>query len=95
MTSGFRKVPAKYKACPTGKGLSALTNFEINSQFRKSSVKSRIIIKCSDTDVLVLCVHYYPRMQNTDQLWLLMGSVTSIKDGIHLVEYEQGSNLCW
>jgi hypothetical protein len=25
------KVPAKYKVCPTGKRLSALTNFEINS----------------------------------------------------------------
>jgi hypothetical protein len=31
MTSGFRKVPAKYKVCSTGKGLLALTNFEINS----------------------------------------------------------------
>jgi hypothetical protein len=31
MTSGFRKVPAKYKVCPTDKGLLALTNFEINS----------------------------------------------------------------
>jgi hypothetical protein len=31
-TSGFRKVPAKYKVCPTGKGLLAVTNFEINSQ---------------------------------------------------------------
>jgi hypothetical protein len=30
-TSGFRKVPAKYKVCPTGKRLSALTNFETNS----------------------------------------------------------------
>jgi hypothetical protein len=29
--SGFRKVPVKYKVCPTGKGLLALTNFEINS----------------------------------------------------------------
>jgi hypothetical protein len=26
-----RKVPAKYKVCPTGKGLLALANFEINS----------------------------------------------------------------
>ena len=52
-----------------------------DEQFGKSSVKGRIIINCSDTDVLVLCVHYYPRMQNTDQLWLLMGSVTSIKGG--------------
>ena len=39
-----------------------------DEQFGKSSVKGRIIIKCSDTDVLVLSVHYYPRMQNTDQL---------------------------
>jgi hypothetical protein len=46
-----------------------------DEQFGKSSVQGRIIIKSSDSDVLVLCVHYYPRMQNTDQLWLLMGSV--------------------
>jgi hypothetical protein len=39
-----------------------------NEQLGKSSVKGRIIIKCSDTDVLVLSVHYYPRMHNTDQL---------------------------
>jgi hypothetical protein len=51
-----------------------------DEEFGKSSVKGRIIIKCSDTDVLVICVHYYPRMQNTDQLWLLVGSVTHIED---------------
>ena len=34
-----------------------------DEQFGMSSVKGRIIIKCSDTDVLVLCVHYYPRVQ--------------------------------
>jgi hypothetical protein len=28
------KFPAKYKVCPTGKGLSALTNFEINSPIK-------------------------------------------------------------
>ncbi|CAC5382504.1 unnamed protein product [Mytilus coruscus] len=32
-------------------------------------------------DVLVLSVHYFPRMLNTYQLWLFMGSVTSGKDG--------------
>ena len=52
-----------------------------DEQFGKGSVKGRITIKCSDTDVLVLCVHYYQRMHNTDQLWLLIGSITSIKDG--------------
>jgi hypothetical protein len=39
-----------------------------DEQFGKSSVKGRIIIKCSDADVLVLCVHYYPCMQNTGKV---------------------------
>jgi len=52
-----------------------------DKQFGVSKVRGRIVIKCSDTDVLVLCVHYFPRMLHTDQLWLFMGTVTSGKDG--------------
>ena len=33
-----------------------------DEEFGKSSVKGIIIIKCSDTDVLVFCVQYSPSM---------------------------------
>ena len=52
-----------------------------DEHFKMCNVRGRTIVKCSDTDVLVLAVHYFPRMLNTDQLWLYMGAVTSGKDG--------------
>ncbi|CAG2233318.1 unnamed protein product [Mytilus edulis] len=52
-----------------------------DKQFGNSNVRGRIVIRCSDTDVLVLCVHYFHHLQHTDQLWLLMGTVTSGRDG--------------
>ena len=33
------------------------------------------------TDVLVLCVLYFPQMQHTEELWLYMGAVSCGKDG--------------
>lgn len=62
-----------------------------DEQFGKNCVEDRIIFKCSDTDVLFLCGHYYPRMQNTDHLWPLMGSVTSIKDSVRYIPFH---DLC-
>ena len=43
--------------------------------------KGRIIIKSSDTDVLVLCVHYFPKLENTEEMWFQTGSVSNLKDG--------------
>ncbi len=39
-----------------------------------------IIIKCKDTDVLVLAIHYFPQLTNTQQLWIQTGTVTSKTD---------------
>ena len=33
------------------------------------------------TDVLVLCVLYFPQMQDTEELWLYMGTVSGGSDG--------------
>jgi hypothetical protein len=33
------------------------------------------------TDVLVLCVLYFPQMQHTEELWLYMGTVSGGNDG--------------
>ena len=43
--------------------------------------QGRIIIKTSDTDVIVLCVYFYKQMTNTSELWVQMGNVSSVKDG--------------
>ena len=40
-----------------------------------------IIIKTSDTDVIVLCIYYDTQMINTSELWVQMGNVISVTDG--------------
>ena len=40
-----------------------------------------IIIKSPDTDVLLLCIHFFPSMRNTKELWFKTGTVTRTKDG--------------
>ena len=51
-----------------------------NKVFAESGVKGRIIIKSPDTDVLVLCVHYFSKLQHTQELWFQIGTVSSTKD---------------
>ena len=46
----------------------------------ESGVKGRIIIKSPDTDVLILCVHYFANLQHTLELWFQTGTVSSTKD---------------
>ena len=36
-----------------------------------------IIIKTSDTDVIVLCIYFDKQMTNTNELWVQMGNVSS------------------
>jgi hypothetical protein len=43
--------------------------------------QGRIIIKTSDTDVIVLCINFDKQMTNISELWLQMGNVSSVKDG--------------
>ena len=40
--------------------------------------KGWVIIKTSDTDVIVLYVHYFPQMKNTAELWIQMGNVSFV-----------------
>ena len=44
-------------------------------QFKEQKVKGRIIIKCSDTDVLVLFVHVFPNLESTEQMWFHTGTI--------------------
>jgi hypothetical protein len=44
------------------------------------NVKGRIIIKSPDTDVLLLCIHFFPSMRNTKELWFKTGAVTRTKE---------------
>jgi hypothetical protein len=37
-------------------------------------------VKSPDTEVLVLYVHYFPKMKNTSELWFQTGLITSTKD---------------
>jgi hypothetical protein len=49
--------------------------------FGESGIKGQIIVKSPDTDVLILCIHYFPSMQYTQELWFHTGSITNTKDG--------------
>jgi hypothetical protein len=40
----------------------------------ESGIKGRIIVKSPDTDILILCIHYFPSMQHTQELWFHTGS---------------------
>ena len=40
--------------------------------------QGRIIIKTSDTDVIVLCIYFYKQMTNTSELWVQMGNVSIV-----------------
>jgi hypothetical protein len=52
-----------------------------NTRIGDMNVKGRIIIKSPDTDVLFLCIHFFPSMRNTKELWFKTGTVTRTKDG--------------
>jgi hypothetical protein len=42
---------------------------------------AKLIIKTSDTDVIVLCIYFDKQMTNTSELWVQMGNASSVKDG--------------
>ena len=59
----------------------------------------RIIIKSPDTDVLLLCIHFFPSMSNTKELCFKAETVTRTKDGrrylsVHDVCHIQGPLVC-
>jgi hypothetical protein len=51
-----------------------------DQHFVKLNIRGCIVIKTPDTDILVIAVHYFPQLTNTDELWLETGNVTSMFD---------------
>jgi hypothetical protein len=52
-----------------------------DKKLKELGKQGRIIIKTSDTDVIVLCIYFVKQMTNTSELWVRMGNVSSVKDG--------------
>ena len=52
-----------------------------DKRLKELGKQGRIIIKTSDTDVIVFCIYFYKQMTNTSELWVQMGNVISVKDG--------------
>ena len=48
--------------------------------YQENNVQGRIVVKSPDTNVLVLLVHYFPKMKNPSELWFQTGLITSTKD---------------
>jgi hypothetical protein len=70
-----------------------------DARFGDMNVKGRIIIKSPDTDVLLLCIHFFPSMSNTKELCFKAETVTRTKDGrrylsVHDVCHIQGPLVC-
>ena len=70
-----------------------------DARFGDMNVKGRIIIKSPDTDVLLLCIHFFPSMRNTKELWFKTGTVTRTKDGrrylpVHDICHIHGPLVC-
>ena len=63
--------------------------------FAESGVKGRIIIKSPDTDVLVLCVHYFSKLQHTQELWFQTGTVSSTKDRRRYIPVQENCSTLW
>ncbi|KAK3096470.1 hypothetical protein FSP39_000527 [Pinctada imbricata] len=51
----------------------------IDSSFKRSGTRGRVIVQSSDTDVLVLCCHFLQKLTNTDELWIQKGHC--VRDG--------------
>jgi hypothetical protein len=43
--------------------------------YQENNVQGCIVVKSPDTDVLVLLVHYFPKMKNTSELWFQTGLI--------------------
>jgi hypothetical protein len=48
--------------------------------YQEINVQGCIVVKSPDMEVLVLYVHYFPKMKNTSELWFQTGLITSTKD---------------
>ena len=48
-----------------------------DASFGLAKTKGTVILKATDTDVLVLAVYYFPQLKNTTHLWLETGTVTA------------------
>ncbi|CAC5365813.1 unnamed protein product [Mytilus coruscus] len=51
-----------------------------DTNLREMEKSGRIIIRISDTDVIVFCVHYFKQMTHISELWVQMGNISSVKD---------------
>ena len=51
-----------------------------NTAFGSSGVKGNVIIKSPDTDVPVLAVHCFPKMDHIDCIWIETGVITNTTD---------------
>jgi hypothetical protein len=49
-----------------------------DKRLKELGKQGRLIIKTSDTDVIVLCIYFDKQMTNTGELWVQMGNVSIV-----------------
>ena len=73
--------PDLYSAQEEADTRMILQALHADKRLKELGKQGRIIIKTSDTDVIVLCIYFYKQMTNTSERWVQMGNVSSVKDG--------------
>jgi hypothetical protein len=73
--------PDLYSAQEEADTRMILQALHANKRLKELGKQGRIIIKTSDTDVIVLCLYFDKQMTNTSELWVQMRNVSSVKNG--------------
>ena len=53
---------------------------QVDKENGRLNSMGKTVIKANDTDIMVLAVHYFPRLQHTSELWMELGNVTERMD---------------
>ena len=95
-STGTQDVPRLFSSHEEADTRLLLHAWDANNSFASPG---RIIIKTPDTDVVVLAVCYYPKLKNTNELWVETGRVTGCTDlwryiPIHTICDSLGTAFC-
>ena len=67
--------------------------------FQRNGVSGHTVVQATDTDVMVLLIHYYIKMKSTSEIWMRIGHINSTLDKrryipIHSISAELGKTFC-
>ena len=72
---------------------------EADRTYESKGTRGRTVVQASDTDVLVLLLHYFSQLKATEELWMFSGRTTPLTDkrryiGVHAIYGVMGEAFC-